>query len=1191
MKNVYLLICFLFSLSFQQLHAQCNLQVEIDREKDACANRNDGFVDLRLLNATYPVTVVNTTLRDTTITSSDSIRIGNLAGNIPHIVTFTDANNCEFVITLQVQDAPPLDVNINTSTVNCNGGSSGSISLVVRGGTGFYQFNWAHDSTLMGPFANGLSAGVYTVTVNDSDACSQVRNIAVVEPTPINIVTSSVDVSCFGSADGSIFAQVVGGTPPYVYLWPTGQMGQVAVGLPAGTYQLTVMDDNGCAEVITTDIQEPSPITTSMVVTGTCSGDCSGSVDLTVSGGVIPYTLSWSTGETAEDISGLCVGNPIVTITDANGCQLVTEAIIEQTTADSIEIIQDAGFNLTCVGSCQGRINVRGVCGTEPYTFDWSDDAFDGQDSLSGLCAGSYALTVTDSEGKTATETFEIIEQTGISLDRVTVNLIECNGGNDASINPFFIGGLRSYTYLWSTTEVTRQIRDLSAGTYTVTVTDRIGCEFVRSFDITEPDELVVDIDVLIDSCQAPTQLNGLAIGGFPQYNYLWSNPFGEINDLQSIDYVGDGVYSLTVTDANGCTAITDLIVTSKFELQLTSISSNCDSLGGSVTASVNTTISNPMYTWSNGMMGATISNLSPGGYGVTVVDEDGCRDNGSIVVELDSSCYVLIEGFVYPDNDMDCQPDNGLGIRDVLIQLSDGSSTFTNNDGYYAFRSLPGNYVINAEPDTNRYELTCGNSLTVDAIQSGQSYSDNHFYVKVKPRIDVAVKVRKPTPRPGFTNNVTICVMNYSDEPLTTTATFVYDSLQTYVGNNFPQFFVSHDPVTRTLVWEFPNHMVGRIYVIKVAMKTMVSAALGATVAYDFKVEPINGDQKPYNNTIYCTRIVRGSYDPNDKTPSPMGEGQIGLLPFGQEELGFLVRFQNTGTDTAFTVVIRDTLDRSIDLDQIVPGPSSHPYELSVLEGKVLEFTFNNILLPDSTTNLEGSNGFVFYDVYLSENLPIGTTINNSAAIYFDYNQPIITNTTVNTIAGPDLFSEITLQGCGSVAFDGTLYTSDASVVNVYNLPYYDSTVTTVIKVLDVYSVTIDTTLEDGNVFNGIEYTMDTVLVDVLTATNGCDSTITTNITVNTVGLNDLSKIVNVAIQPNPTSGFSLLVIESQENKAVELQVTNLQGQQIKTLSLDLFKNKTSTIPIDLSEFSSGVYLINLRSDQAVWSGKLIKL
>jgi uncharacterized repeat protein (TIGR01451 family) len=147
----------------------------------------------------------------------------------------------------------------------------------------------------------------------------------------------------------------------------------------------------------------------------------------------------------------------------------------------------------------------------------------------------------------------------------------------------------------------------------------------------------------------------------------------------------------------------------------------------------------------------------------------------------------------------------------------------------------------------------------------------------------------------------------------------------------------------------------------------------------------------------IYCG-VVTGSYDPNDKTGYPNGYTEQHYINPNQQ-LQYVIRFQNTGTDTAFTVVIRDTLDYDLNIFTITPGVASHPYEFRMYGPRVLEWTFNNILLPDSTTNLEGSNGFVTYHVEQVPDLAPGTMIHNKADIYFDFNDPITTNETWHTI------------------------------------------------------------------------------------------------------------------------------------------------------------------------------------------------
>ncbi len=147
----------------------------------------------------------------------------------------------------------------------------------------------------------------------------------------------------------------------------------------------------------------------------------------------------------------------------------------------------------------------------------------------------------------------------------------------------------------------------------------------------------------------------------------------------------------------------------------------------------------------------------------------------------------------------------------------------------------------------------------------------------------------------------------------------------------------------------------------------------------------------------IYCG-VVSGAYDPNDKTGFPIGSGiQHDILP--NQQLQYLIRFQNTGNDTAFKIVVRDTLDTDLNVFSVVPGVASHAYTFRMYGPRVLEWTFNNIMLPDSNINELASHGFATFTVDQQPNLTNGTTILNDADIYFDFNAPVITNQTVHTI------------------------------------------------------------------------------------------------------------------------------------------------------------------------------------------------
>ncbi len=161
------------------------------------------------------------------------------------------------------------------------------------------------------------------------------------------------------------------------------------------------------------------------------------------------------------------------------------------------------------------------------------------------------------------------------------------------------------------------------------------------------------------------------------------------------------------------------------------------------------------------------------------------------------------------------------------------------------------------------------------------------------------------------------------------------------------------------------------------------------------------SGDEDAFSDT-YCDQVT-GSYDPNDKRGFPLGWKAAHLIEPGQD-IDYQIRFQNTGSDTAFLVIVRDPLPENLDVNSVRPGPASHQYTYTVEQNGVLKFTFSNILLPDSTTNEAGSHGFVQFSVRPKADLPLGTVLENSAAIYFDFNDPVITNTTFHTLGQPML-------------------------------------------------------------------------------------------------------------------------------------------------------------------------------------------
>jgi uncharacterized repeat protein (TIGR01451 family) len=278
----------------------------------------------------------------------------------------------------------------------------------------------------------------------------------------------------------------------------------------------------------------------------------------------------------------------------------------------------------------------------------------------------------------------------------------------------------------------------------------------------------------------------------------------------------------------------------------------------------------------------------------------------------------------------------------------------------------------------------------------------------------------------------------------------------------------------------------------------------------------------------IYCG-VVTGSYDPNDKRGFPKGLGDQHFIKPNQQ-LQYVVRFQNTGTDTAFTVVIRDTLDTDLNIFTVTPGVSSHNYTFRMYGPRVLEWTFDNILLPDSTTNEPESNGFITFTVDQVPNLPNGTIINNQADIYFDFNDPIITNETdhiVNDMIGSsplENFVHIEVTECSSYTWNtnGQTYTSSGQYSEVLtNQSGLDSLVTLNLTINHpTNSSEIITTCNASYTWNadGQTYNQSGSYTALLTNADGCDSTVTLDLTIDTVN-NLITQTGDITLEADASS------------------------------------------------------------------------
>ena len=228
-----------------------------------------------------------------------------------------------------------------------------------------------------------------------------------------------------------------------------------------------------------------------------CNGASDGSIDVTVTGGTGNYTYLWSNGETTEDLSNIAAGTYTVTATDENGC--FVDITVEITESDEMTISEThsdySGFGVSCFGYEDGFIDVTVAGGTGNYTYSWSNG--ETTEDLSGIGVGTYTVTATDENGCFIDITVEITEPEGMVLTETHSNYngfgVSCNGASDGSIDVTVTGGAGNYTYSWNNGETTEDISDLTAGTYTLTVTDDNGCQQDISVEITESEILEIN--------------------------------------------------------------------------------------------------------------------------------------------------------------------------------------------------------------------------------------------------------------------------------------------------------------------------------------------------------------------------------------------------------------------------------------------------------------------------------------------------------------------------------------------------------------------------------------------------------------------------------------------------------------------------------------------------------------------------
>jgi gliding motility-associated-like protein len=615
---------------------------------------------------------------------------GVSAGNFS--VSVVDANNCTYTTSVVLANAATPIIGIsNQVNVSCNGGNNGAATATISNAAPPFSFQWSNGQT--GSNASNLMAGVHTVTLTDKNGCAVSTTVNISQPSVLNLIASSVNANCT-AANGTASVTASGGVPAYTYTW-SGAGGNSAQtnGLVAGTYSVTVRDANGCTNVAIATINA-TPGGNAVITSSTnvsCFGYNNGSMSAGVSGAMTnPLTYTWSNGQNTQTAVNLAAGNYTVTVRDVYGCTSSISANISQPAALNFNV---SISNVNCFGGANGTTTANYLGGgTPPLNYLWS--AGGASSVIANLPQGVYTCTLTDINGCVAVRSGTVTQPSSLTLTS-TVSIATCNQSN-GSATITANGGTPVYSYSWSNGSSSSMINGVPGGTYSVSVSDANNCVSTVAVSLANAaaPSLAFGSQVNV-SCNGGS--NGAAStivnGGAAPYSYLWSN--GQTNS--NATNLMAGVYTSTVTDANGCKASMGFTITQPPILNLvtSSYNSNCTAANG--TASVSVSGGNPAYTytWSgNGGNSAQTTGLVAGNYTVTVMDANGCVRTAATTINSTNGGTAIISAstnvtcFGYSNGSMTAGT-----IGPMTAPLS---YTWSNGQSTQAASNLPnGNYTV----------------------------------------------------------------------------------------------------------------------------------------------------------------------------------------------------------------------------------------------------------------------------------------------------------------------------------------------------------------------------------------------------------------------------------------------------------------------------------------------------------------
>ncbi len=624
----------------------------------------------------------------------------------------------------------------------------------------------------------------------------------------------------------------------------------------------------------------------------------------------------------------------------------------------------------------------------------------------------------------------------GLTANAVTVNISfllqpVCTYSN-GKIRANASGGVGPYRYLWSTGDTTQIANNLVAGPYSVTVTDFNDEEASASYDLTSTTYALFELSIFGQHARCDS-VDRLVLDAFnipgPSPYYINGVEMSESGGAYWYDYipqVNDTQFVYSFADGNGCTGTVRDNVGWPIEypeVEILEIHGSCsnDSSGYVTIQTGSEGHGQPVLAFLRQLGGdnfpgvqgpnqtETRWDLPPGDYVFEQVLEvagepflfNSCPDLTFFTIpDLGPGCGT-VRGISYMDADQVCAlTDFQLGLPNVLYEILPGPYyTYSQQyGGHYAIELPTGTYTI--EQVSNTLDPWCTPGPIPFGIVGGTGpvHVDIADTSLVLPTAaDIQVMITSGAARPGFELEYAIDVRNLDDGYTGShVLTMDFDPVLSYIS-------ATQTPASdtgNTLTWNLQNMSGFQTSSRRVRFQVPPDIALLGTVLHAMvTVAPGLPDINPANNTADLPVTISGAYDPNDKLAKTSTRASDSLYYVGADDwIDYTIRFQNTGTDTAFNIVITDTIAANLDLRKFTPGPSSHPCELSIRNGTTLRFAFYRIQLPDSNVNESASHGYVSFRIAPKEPLLPAEEIANTANIFFDYNPPVITERSVLT-------------------------------------------------------------------------------------------------------------------------------------------------------------------------------------------------